>query len=333
MARHALPAAGQRRVVLHADDFGMNEAVTQGILRAFTQGLLTSASVLANGPDSHSALGTFRTLFADSQRRLLPSAAVRRQLGDDLSPFDLGVHLNLTQGRPLTGSKYPAALLNREGLFPGVWRLFSRLQRGAVQYRPGILAELSAQIQFVRDHGVEVTHVNGHQYIEMLPGIAELIPELLNQHGIRVVRVAQEEHLWRTVLLRGWGCFPFRWLLAHVKRSCAGRCKRIFEGTSAVWANRYFGTMHAGYVDLGLIARFLEATSAEDCVEIGLHPGQIPSRAARLPSAGWADPLSAVRHRELEWLVSPALGELLAAHQCTLSRLRALHHRSQTEAA
>ena len=33
--------------MLHADDFGMNEAVNQGIVQGFSQGLLTSTAILA----------------------------------------------------------------------------------------------------------------------------------------------------------------------------------------------------------------------------------------------------------------------------------------------
>ena len=40
------------RLVLHADDFGMSRAVTDGILRGFQYGLLTSTSVLVNAPDA-----------------------------------------------------------------------------------------------------------------------------------------------------------------------------------------------------------------------------------------------------------------------------------------
>ena len=47
-------AAGGNRVsgtiILHADDFGMNPAVTAGIVRGFEHGLLTSTSLLTNAP-------------------------------------------------------------------------------------------------------------------------------------------------------------------------------------------------------------------------------------------------------------------------------------------
>ncbi len=46
------PSAGSGRIVFHADDFGMNCAVTDGIVRGFQHGLITSTALLANAPDA-----------------------------------------------------------------------------------------------------------------------------------------------------------------------------------------------------------------------------------------------------------------------------------------
>ena len=100
------------RLVLHADDLGMNRAISEGILRGFREGLLTSTSLLANAPDAGRALQQWKGLLAEHAAGRLPSAAARRRLDDPDRPFDLGVHLNLTQGRPLSGSRYPAELLD-----------------------------------------------------------------------------------------------------------------------------------------------------------------------------------------------------------------------------
>ena len=108
------------RLILHADDLGMNRAVTAGVLRGFQSGLLTSTSLLANAPGAPQALEQWKALLEEQRAGRLASAAGRKRLDDPLRPFDLGVHLNLTQGRPLSGS-YPGELLDAEGRFPGVF--------------------------------------------------------------------------------------------------------------------------------------------------------------------------------------------------------------------
>ena len=116
------------RLVLHADDLGMSRPVTDGILRGFRHGLLTSTAVLANAPDAGRAIEQWKALAEQHAAGALPSMPARRRLGDTAKPFDFGVHLNLTQGRPL--GPYPAELLDGNGCFLGVRRLFSAVAFG-----------------------------------------------------------------------------------------------------------------------------------------------------------------------------------------------------------
>ncbi|MFO1020251.1 MAG: ChbG/HpnK family deacetylase [Planctomycetales bacterium] len=98
-----------QNLILQADDFGLNEPVTRGIIHAFEQ------------ESSHQYLCHDNSLFFSSNDVLEkpPGAAKkradsfqdRRMLGEkEIAPFDFGVHLNLTQGKPLTGDRYPAGL-------------------------------------------------------------------------------------------------------------------------------------------------------------------------------------------------------------------------------
>jgi predicted glycoside hydrolase/deacetylase ChbG (UPF0249 family) len=89
----------------------MNRAVTDGINRGFTHGLLTSTSLLANAPDASQALKAWQQLELQRAAGRLPSSAARASLGEPSLPFELGVHLNLTPGRPLTNT-YPTPLLD-----------------------------------------------------------------------------------------------------------------------------------------------------------------------------------------------------------------------------
>jgi len=176
-------------VVLHADDFGMNRHVTEGIVRGFSHGLLTSTSLLANAPDAHRALGEWRRLEQQRTVGRLGSGEARARLGEEIAPFDLGIHLNLTQGRPLS-PQFPAELLDSAGMFSGIGPLFRHLRRRQHRFEPALGRELAAQIEFMLDRGFAPTHLNGHQYVEMLPGLYGTIRALLARYGIRVGAVA-----------------------------------------------------------------------------------------------------------------------------------------------
>ncbi|MBI5759965.1 MAG: ChbG/HpnK family deacetylase [Planctomycetales bacterium] len=311
--------------MLHADDFGMNVAVTAGILQAFSAGLLTSTSLLANAPACEQALTGWKTLEADREAGRLSSQAARERLDDCGSPFDLGIHLNLTQGEPLTGSRYPAELLDEQGRFPGIGRLFWRWRRGASRYRDAVWNELAAQVAVLVDHDLPPTHLNGHQYVELLPGLAEIVLRLCEKFAIPTVRVAREERLVQTTLLRGGQVT--NWLLAHVKRHFASGFHDRMRSVALPHADAFFGTSHAGRIDFPTLKIFLAEPNAGKFVEIGLHPGTISSAIdSRAAVSGWGDPLADVRPNELNLLTSDALIQFLESHGWRLGRLSSLGH-------
>ena len=69
-------------VIINADDFGMNSTVNRAILSSVEQGLVTSVSIMANMPGFEEAAGLVHDHYGLRGR--------------------VGVHLNLTEGRPLS---------------------------------------------------------------------------------------------------------------------------------------------------------------------------------------------------------------------------------------
>lgn len=317
-------------LVLHADDFGMNEPVSAGILRGFEDGLLTSASVMTNAPYFAAAIAGWKSLQGRRQRGELPSAGRRRRLDEPAAPFDLGVHLNLTQGRPLTGGRYPAELLDSAGRFPGPFTLARRLVSARRQLRRPIADELSAQIEALLDLGVVPTHLNAHQYVDMLPAVTAIVPALAARYAIGIVRVPWERHLTRTTLLARRE--PANWCLAQIKRMFAFHFYTVIARHQIAHPAAYFGTAHAGRIDLRLMRKFLDG-AAGGCTEIGMHPGLSEMPAADHDLDGWHDPLADSRGAELALLRSAELADLLEERHIQLGRLGELSPRPIRAAA
>ena len=308
------------QVFLHADDFGMNRAVTDGILAGFTSGLLTSTSVLANGPAFEYAISRWRWLEGERAAGRLASLTNRQQLHDcGAAALDLGVHLNLTQGRPLTVD-FPAELLDAEGRFPGIGRIFQRLVLGSGRWRVAIQNELAAQVARVIDDGLKPSHLNGHQYVELVPGVAELIPKLAERFQIKVVRVAVERKM-----ANAFRECPRPFLngcLALVKCGFARRFRRRAKQHNLDHPDRFAGTAHAGHVSLEVLRRFVADVPRGQSLEIGLHPGLSPSEIELNALAdGWLDPLENLRPQELALLQSHDAVDLLASAGLRLGRL------------
>jgi hypothetical protein len=315
------------RIVFHADDFGMNRAVTDGIIRGFQHGVMTATALLANAPDASRAILEWQRLGQARDSGLLPSATIRRELHEPEVPFELGVHLNLTQGRPLT-SGYPAELLDNHGRFTGIGRLFAAFRRRRPNHESKVFAELAAQIEFLHDHGHRPTHLNGHQYIELLPGLRPALRELLVRHQIPALRLARERGLLRSTLFYEFR--PSNWCLAHVKRFYAVRLEQEASRWGVSVPSVYFGTSHAGRINLEVIRRYLRSAAGCPLIEIGVHPATDSSKVSDSQADGWSDPLAALRPQELAMLTSPLLVELLQKSGLSLGRLT--QSRSETAA-
>ena len=85
----------KRRLIVNADDFNLTPGVTRGILKAHDQGMVMSTTVLINLP---------------LEPALVRRASRRKQLG-------VGLHLNITLGRPVSPPGKIRTLLKPEGNF------------------------------------------------------------------------------------------------------------------------------------------------------------------------------------------------------------------------
>src|SRR5436190_22470331 len=84
-----------KRLIVNADDFGLTEKVNQAIIEGHLKGIITSTSLLANGVAFESAV------------RL---AQLHPKLG-------VGVHLNLTDGSPVSAPARIPSLVTDKGVF------------------------------------------------------------------------------------------------------------------------------------------------------------------------------------------------------------------------
>lgn len=314
-----------RRLVLHADDFGLNADVSRGIVGGFSAGLLTSTAILANAPSARLAVDLWQRLEEARQAGTLPSAEARRRLGDPDAAFDLGVHLNLTQGKPLTSS-FHAKLLDACGRFLTPSALYRRLLRYGKHCTEAIEGEFAAQIDFLTSRGLPVSHLNGHQYVEMMPVIVDIVPRMARRFAIGHVRAAVEPRHWLNCVQTGAnhrrrpGIRLSAAPLSVVKQFHARRLAAKLVAVGVAHPDAFFGASHAGRVDLGLVRRFLRAADNASLIEIALHPGLAPVVDHSLDEA-WRDPLAALRAGELEMLRSASLADLIIAHGAELGRL------------
>ena len=169
------------QLIINVDDIGLHPAVRRAVEACAARGTVTSASVLANGPD---------------QDALRPYPGV-----------SLGAHLNILRGAPLSPASEVRSLVGADGLFLGsaarlAWRVLRR-QIVASEVR----LEWSRQVAHLRERGLALSHVDGEKHTHCLPGLFAIACDVAREHGIPWVRRSDERfgnaHIGGATLRRG----------------------------------------------------------------------------------------------------------------------------------
>ncbi len=159
-----------KQVVLSADDFGLSEAVNEGIERAYRDGILTAASLMVGAPAA-----------ADAVRRTRALPGLR-----------VGLHLVVIEGPAVLPPAQIPDLVDASGQFP------SAQVRLGVNYffRPRIRRQLAAEIraQFAAfaATGLVLDHANAHKHMHLHPTVGRLLIEIGRGFGLSAIRIPAE---------------------------------------------------------------------------------------------------------------------------------------------
>jgi len=145
--------SARKQLVVNADDFGFTPDVNEGIVEAHRNGILTSATLMANG-----------AAFDDAIR-----------LAREAPTLDIGCHLVLISG---------ASLCSGKPLPGSVPQLAAALARRQID----VYDELSAQVRRILAAGVQPTHLDTHKHTHLAPPVLDAVARLGKEFGIPWVR-------------------------------------------------------------------------------------------------------------------------------------------------
>ena len=278
-----------KNLIVNADDLGWTEGVNRGIAEANRNGIVTSASLLANG-----------AAFASGVEMARSTA----RLG-------VGVHLNLSDGAPVAARELETSLVNAAGEFDGgPESLLLRIASRGLALRE-VEQEWEAQIEKVRDAGIHPTHLDGHKHVHMLPGLFEIALRLAKRYGIGAIRVAHEASSLRvalsaddeqhtaTVLKQGMQARGLKLLARDAKE----QAERVGIST----ADYFCGIAQTGEMTKEGVAQLLRSLP-DGTTELMCHPGYadeaLQNTATRLQGS---------RQTELEILTDVEIRNLVAS--------------------
>lgn len=125
-----------RQLIINADDFGLSPGVNQGIIQAYQAGGITSTSMMVNMPGFDHALS----------------------LAQSLPDLGIGLHFNLTYGRPVSDPALVPSLVKPDGAF-------HQGQCGLIRNFADIAKELDAQWNVLTQASLSPTHLDSHQLL------------------------------------------------------------------------------------------------------------------------------------------------------------------------
>jgi predicted glycoside hydrolase/deacetylase ChbG (UPF0249 family) len=265
-----------KRLVINGDDLGLLPGIDRGLARAAGEGIVSSLSLLANGPAFAGGVEFCRSH----------------------TDIGIGVHLALVEGRALTTWDDGGMGRGQENLLPVDYRQFIRdytLRRINLQR---VTAELRAQLERILGAGIRPDHLDGHQHLHLFPPLAPVFAGLGREYGIPALRLPR---------LNGPGdgiCAGWKGRLLRLgARHSAGAYGDFFTRPDAL-----LGTGCSGRLTLDAFRRLVKAFTdgPAETAELMCHPGEGSATTLRasLHKAGYRSPWDFHWATELDLLCS-----------------------------
>ena len=252
----------EKLLIVNADDYGLTEGISRGILHAHREGIVTSASAIALGP-------------------AYPKVA--RWLAD-APGLGVGVHLAAVgEDPPLLSAREIPSLVCKRGQLCETYNAFvGRALLGRID-PDDLRREFTAQLESVQELGVTITHLDAHQHLQLWPSVCEVVIDLATRFRIPAVRVPR---------------FRARNPVALGVTVLGARLARRAKRAGLAFPLDAVGIECAGHLDEQRLPTVLARLSAHGhaAVELTVHPGEgdDADRARYQWGYQWEDELAAL---------------------------------------
>jgi hopanoid biosynthesis associated protein HpnK len=285
--------------VVNADDLGLTSGVNRAIIKAHTDGVVTSATLMANGP-----------AFCEV-----------KELSKQFPKLSIGCHVVLIDGEPvLPPAKVPS--LTQSGRFRDDLKTFAARALTGQFDATEIAAEATAQIRRVQAAGVCVSHFDTHKHTHIFPKVLRPLLLAASECGVRAVRnpFGPRLPLSASELLKRPNLWT-RWMEMRVLGTFAGNFQKTVQREGFVTPDGTLGIEVTGTLNETLFTA-IATIVPEGTWEFVCHPGYNDSDLASARTR-----LRESREVELHVLTSPGAREILTQHGIELISYRDLAER------
>ena len=288
-----------RRLIVNADDFGFTFGVNRAIVEAHTTGVVTSSTLMANGPASAEAV----------------------QLAKSLPHLSVGCHVVLIDGQPVLSAEqvHSLAIASPAPRFRDGLKMFAVRALAGLMNPDEIAAEATAQIRTIQKTGIAVSHFDTHKHTHLFPKILRPLLRAAAACGIRAVRnpFGPRMPLRSSELLARPNLWT-RYAEVRVLRRFASKFREAVDREGFSTPDGTLGIEVTGTLDETLF-HTIARSIPEGTWEFVCHPGYNDSDLQKARTR-----LRASREIELRVLTLPAAREVLTAEGIELISYRDL---------
>jgi chitin disaccharide deacetylase len=257
-----------KRLIVCADDFGLDPAVNAAVEEAHRHSILSTASLMVSAPAAADAV---------TRARRLPGLRV-------------GLHLVLVDGRAASPPDTVPGLVGADGEFD------QNLARAGARFfflpaiKRQLAREIRAQFEAFGATGIELDHVNAHKHMHLHPTVARLILEIGRDYRMKAVRVpAEPANALRCAFPEERAPIPFLHPWTELLRSRLRRAGIVVN-------DHLFGLAWSGRMVEQRVLRLLPYLP-DGISEIYFHPAteRGPTLVRAMPDYRHADELAALK--------------------------------------
>lgn len=227
-----------KKLIINADDLGFSLGVNKAILKAHNQGFLSHASFMAN-----------TAYFDHAVEEIIPNC----------KNLKVGVHVNLTCAKAL----FSANVLTEKGFLTNTFvsLLFKMKSKKVLKL---IENEIEMQILKIKNAGIEISHIDGHEHVHIIPSINRIVRNLATKYNIPRIREINEG------FFESWKFNGKTASFANILKLLLLKFLSLFNESSGKIG--FYSMLNTCEINGTNLFPYLKNTTSFETVEIMLHP-------------------------------------------------------------
>ncbi len=170
-------------VIVNADDFGRSEEVNKAISEAINRKFIARTTLMVNMP------------YADDAVKIALQQGFAGQVG---------IHLNLTEGKPLTEEIRSNSLFcDKEGYFHALFHttIIHRLYMNRYALEQ-VYKELKAQLEKFNQYGLTLWHIDSHHHVHTDFPVYCVLKKLSQEYNFSSIRISRNLYFGGNIFTR-----------------------------------------------------------------------------------------------------------------------------------